>query len=1770
MRKRRKRRAIAANEKQRVAVAKSTITTPALEDGGKLAPASMPGGGLLDDEKKKRPPLRVVSNPTTKTYPDEGVNVANLEEVAKIFDGQLATLRKSRRFEIADRSVLLLHKQKAHGVLTLGGVKVEGDGSYSWEIKDATLFDRPKDTNVEKGVTHAGNVSILEKQKATVAHDPISKIRDVKTYDPSKVSDAVLRDDFRIVLAWHAGKTKHSEAILEGLLRKILREAVKRGPKVIRFDPKGMAPSVRPFFERVARSVKVPAAMFKGIAFAPDSDPSDMTTAELLKAHDILHGMYRIEALTQLGVKGWSLEDVVNFHALIVDELEDRDKKHPPPPSDELDSVSQEFEASEVKKAELAPVNHGGEGKQGKRIKPEDVLPFFKTFKLRAPYIYLTGGIVNDPKGTTGDIDVLIKDSEKLPKEFRHVLEFRLGRALPPELAERLSIHFDKYHGPITNHIPLFDLAAERLAKVEVKEMSDAGGAEVEIEKARLALWGSTAGKTRIASKIVAKIPDHSTYVEPFAGGAAVFYAKPKSKVEVLADANPEVAHAFRFIRDLTAEQIKAVKAKDWKVTREQAKRVHELSPKSGVDRFYRFAFKRYALFMCNENRITAIDPSKEGKVASIPDRLEATRDRLKGVKVEDSFAAAVKKYDSAETFYYLDPPYADLKQEVGEKSFDEAAFIKTLQGLKGKFLLHYDGNAAAKFKGKGWNVRTIKVNATPGHTVGGVKVGKLVEVDNYTKPVKKQEPRAASPSFLRDANRARKADKLTLGEFFFMPKPTRPAEPEEPQTIEGLLELYEDHPDRFPVRVQKKYDGARHQIHRDGAKVAVISEDGTDNTNRLPGIVKAILALKPKKLVLDCEIERWTGRQHLPREAVAGYLASKDEADDSDAIANVFDVLYTEADGDIHKWPTGQRLRKLSALGIKQSTVAIPDLGSRLNAAPGIEAEDLEALEKAVRVVRELPGSEGIVSKQTDAPYPLDVETPDTWVKFHNSAAIRGLVTGKTKTAGGAWVYQWAIRPGKAEPAKTVDAKGAKVVPVGDTFASSRDFEIGDRILIEVETLNVIRGPKGVEVTAWVPRVLGDYAGKADTTDSAAARARRGLVLQVKEIDAEGKTRFLPTRKVTKEADPFMEVPDESKSYRYTVQHHWRGKGLHSDLRIGFRPGKLLLGWTLNTQIAGVVKDPVTTLAEAKAWGPRFDEISKIDWRSGEWAERSKRGASNPVRVEILSERKAPEPWAWMDVEGKTKDPEPGKAPPVGGMRKFPGVFHIVDQGAIEFGAQKPWLHEYFVHGGAMSYRIFFRQLKLGAITKARHSYSTCMECKTAAPTIDVLWADGRGRAWFCKACYPKWLKKVGGKTAAEVIGTKAILGGNAPPKYSDVHKRAEEGIEAELHPLVEKAVLPPSEAAVERPLGGQQWLAIQPDDVTPYVISPDAAKKKWMPPLGVSALPKAVRSQIPEAFRFWTKRSVAEARTTRDELVEAICKGEVKINSGAPYKVQKATQLDAAFVLQEQSWKGQTQVRAGPSKRLWYLRIDIGRPKVIVLQFHANPLDGGELAAVVDEGRKASMAVEGPIKPGHYLNPTKNTPSVIEVLDKGKAKVLSLSKDFIKVEIEGRKFKGLFGVTRNNGEWLMAPTKAAPETDDGAKVAKRAQELADASWFVPIQKVDKEKRLVTGVVLEPGEVDAQNDTISAEVIEKASIRFLARFNDKTQLGLMHKQFGDVGLELAHSWIALEPSKVGGKKVKKGSWLMTMRVVSDKLWQRVKKGEFAGFSVGGVATVAG
>ena len=43
-------------------------------------------------------------------------------------------------------------------------------------------------------------------------------------------------------------------------------------------------------------------------------------------------------------------------------------------------------------------------------------------------------------------------------------------------------------------------------------------------------------GKTQLVKEILKRMPPHTTFIEPFVGGGSLFFAKPKSKKEVLND----------------------------------------------------------------------------------------------------------------------------------------------------------------------------------------------------------------------------------------------------------------------------------------------------------------------------------------------------------------------------------------------------------------------------------------------------------------------------------------------------------------------------------------------------------------------------------------------------------------------------------------------------------------------------------------------------------------------------------------------------------------------------------------------------------------------------------------------------------------------------------------------------------------------------------------------------------------------------------------------------------------------------------------------------------------------------------------------------------------------------------------------------------------------------------------------------------------------------------------------------------------------------------
>lgn len=71
-------------------------------------------------------------------------------------------------------------------------------------------------------------------------------------------------------------------------------------------------------------------------------------------------------------------------------------------------------------------------------------------------------------------------------------------------------------------------------------------------------------GKRRLSKHILPLIPEHTCYVEPFAGAAAILFLKEPSKVEVINDINLDLITLYRVVQHHLEEFIRQFK---WALT---------------------------------------------------------------------------------------------------------------------------------------------------------------------------------------------------------------------------------------------------------------------------------------------------------------------------------------------------------------------------------------------------------------------------------------------------------------------------------------------------------------------------------------------------------------------------------------------------------------------------------------------------------------------------------------------------------------------------------------------------------------------------------------------------------------------------------------------------------------------------------------------------------------------------------------------------------------------------------------------------------------------------------------------------------------------------------------------------------------------------------------------------------------------------------------------------------------------------------------------------
>jgi DNA adenine methylase len=218
-------------------------------------------------------------------------------------------------------------------------------------------------------------------------------------------------------------------------------------------------------------------------------------------------------------------------------------------------------------------------------------------------------------------------------------------------------------------------------------------------------------GKWRLAPWIVAHLPRHRVYVEPFGGAASVLLRKPRSYAEIYNDLDGDVVNLFQVLRSGRAgELVRALELTPF--ARAEFEGAYERSDdpveearslivrsfmgfgSDGFNRAVRTGFRS------TSNR-SGTTPAHDW--ANYPTALRAIIKRLNGVVIERRPALQVMlQHNDVDALHYLDPPYmpetrSEKSRKTGERYHayahemtpaDHAALLASLPNIRGAVVI--------------------------------------------------------------------------------------------------------------------------------------------------------------------------------------------------------------------------------------------------------------------------------------------------------------------------------------------------------------------------------------------------------------------------------------------------------------------------------------------------------------------------------------------------------------------------------------------------------------------------------------------------------------------------------------------------------------------------------------------------------------------------------------------------------------------------------------------------------------------------------------------------------------------------------------------------------------------------------------------------------------------------------------------------------------------------------------------------------------------------
>jgi DNA adenine methylase len=250
-------------------------------------------------------------------------------------------------------------------------------------------------------------------------------------------------------------------------------------------------------------------------------------------------------------------------------------------------------------------------------------------------------------------------------------------------------------------------------------------------------------GKQKLLSTILTKIPDHKLYCEPFLGGAAIFFGKEQSEVEVINDTNKELMNFYRVCKEEFLDLQSLVR-----ITLHSRKAHQDAHIINANPHLFTTVQRAWAIWVLSSQSFSAMldgtwgyDKSKRTTTKKISNKREQFTEelaiRLQDAQLECADALyVIQSRDTESSFFYCDPPYfnSDCGHYDGYSIEDFEKLLQTLANVKGKFLLSsYPSPLLMKYaKANGWHQWSLESGVSVNSKSGYMKRKIEVLTANY------------------------------------------------------------------------------------------------------------------------------------------------------------------------------------------------------------------------------------------------------------------------------------------------------------------------------------------------------------------------------------------------------------------------------------------------------------------------------------------------------------------------------------------------------------------------------------------------------------------------------------------------------------------------------------------------------------------------------------------------------------------------------------------------------------------------------------------------------------------------------------------------------------------------------------------------------------------------------------------------------------------------------------------------------------------------------